>query len=148
MEWILFEMLVLYRRLTQTHADGRFAIIFLPEGHPDFRQSGLTRKNVCVYLRQSAVNLFFLVLYRRSTLNYTDKFLVFFGHGSSRIDTDYAFFFAEGDTDNIFIRVHLCSSACPTCPMESLLPLFHRDEIVVAFISSGCPIILFWQVVF
>jgi len=27
--------------------------------------------------------------------------------------------------------------ACPTCPVKSLLPLFNRDEIVVAFISSG-----------
>jgi hypothetical protein len=27
--------------------------------------------------------------------------------------------------------------ACPTCPMKSLLPLFHRGEIFVALISSG-----------
>ena len=28
-------------------------------------------------------------------------------------------------------------SACPTCPMKFLLPLFHRGEISVALISSG-----------
>jgi len=30
-----------------------------------------------------------------------------------------------------------CVSACPTRPMKSLFPLFHRGEISVALISSG-----------
>ena len=42
----------------------------------------------------------------------------------------------EAEDAEIFFLI-LCSFACPTCPMKSLLPLFHRGEILVVFISSG-----------
>ena len=41
------------------------------------------------------------------------------------------------DWYKINIRLVLCGSACPTCPMKSLLPLFHRGEISFELISSG-----------
>jgi hypothetical protein len=29
------------------------------------------------------------------------------------------------------IKVNLCMSACPTCPIKSLLPLFHRGWLIL-----------------
>ena len=34
--------------------------------------------------------------------------------------------------------------ACPTCPMESLLPLFHRDEMFFLFYFIGVEVKHFW----
>jgi hypothetical protein len=39
---------------------------------------------------------------------------------------------------SVFIRGAANSTgACPTCPMKSLLALFHRGEIFLVLISSG-----------
>jgi len=54
----------------------------------------------------------------------------------TKVPTCYGSFLAEGETNFLF---NPCSSACPTCSVKSLLPLFNRDEISFEFISSGCP---------